>query len=595
MNFKILSILVILCASGFVHALDEVVVTPSRNVQLINEVVPSVIVIDRKTIERSYATDIADLLRWHAGLDIARTGGFGQQSSVFIRGTNSNHTAVLINGVKMNSATTGAAALEMINPAVVERIEIIKGPRSTVYGSEAIGGVINIITSNEKPINRVAIHLSNGRYSTEEQGVDVEYGNNNISSNFSFNRIDTDGFPATTTSNTRHGHDNDTFDFNLSTTFGLTELEIGYWQTQGNTEYDGFGVDLDQDRKNNVFNVGMNFIFSENWKSIFSISKTKDEIRQNQFNFLGDEDFAHTDRVIYDWKNDITLNDNHLTLGISKTDEDTKSLSFGTSYKEKTDLHAIYLHDQLIKDKHSLFTSTRYTDHEDFDETITWNLEYAYAVSDRAKLLASIGTGFRAPDSNARFGFGGNPNLREETSHTIELGVNYEFNQNTKASLRAYENKIEDLIETILIDPGAFIFENRNVNNARIRGLEFSFRHAAKQWDIDIAGVMQNPRNETDDSPLLRRAKRSLNGSMRYNHERYYFVLNGLLTSERRDFGNEALPGYGLVSIVAGVTFPNATLSIKAENLFDKDYELASGFNTPGQSIFAELRIKFTE
>ena len=115
MNLNTLSILFLVCASGLAHAIDEVVVTPARYSQQIEEVVPSVIVIDRQTIERNFSADIADLLRWHAGLEIGRTGGFGQQASVFIRGTNSNHTAVLINGIKMNSATTGAAALEMMD------------------------------------------------------------------------------------------------------------------------------------------------------------------------------------------------------------------------------------------------------------------------------------------------------------------------------------------------------------------------------------------------------------------------------------------------------------------------------------------------
>ncbi len=593
MKFKTIVIVIMVFVSSVVHSADEVVVTPTRYGQLIEEVVPSVIVIDRETIRRNQSADIADLLRWHAGLDIGRTGGFGQQASVFIRGTNSNHTAVLINGIKMNSATTGAAALEMINTSVIERIEIIKGARSTVYGSEAIGGVINIITSGEKKPNNLAMHISNGRYSTTEQGVDVEYGNTYLQTNFSANRFDTDGYPTTETSNTDHGHDKDTFDFNLNTSLGNAGIGFSFWQADGNVEYDGFSIDLDQDRKNNVLNTKVNFPLSESWQSSFLISKVKDETRQNQTNFLGDKDFAFTDRVVFDWKNDISLFDNILTFGISKTDEDTESLSFGTRYKESTDIYSVYLHNQYIKDKHTLFTSTRYTDHEDFDNAITWNLEYGYNITDQFQFIASAGTGFRAPDSNARFGFGGNSELREENSRTLELGVNYHFNSDTQASLRAYENKIEDLIETILIDPSAFIFENRNVADARIRGLEASFNHRTDRWSMVVEGVIQNPRNESEDSPLLRRAKKSLTASLQYNNERYFILLNGLFTSERRDFGDEVLPGYGLVNLSAGMNFSNATLSLKVDNLFDKDYELASGFNTPGQSVFAELRLDF--
>ena len=584
-----------ICVSVNVHAADEIIVTPGRYAQPLREVVPSVIVIDRETIERSQSVAITDLLRWHAGIDIGRTGGIGQQSSAFIRGANSNHTAVLINGIKMNAATTGAAALEMINTSAIERIEIIKGPRSTVYGSEAISGVINIITTNDELDTKVAVHASRGRYSTSNQGIAVSYAGTDTTGDFSFNRLRSDGFPTTTSSSTDHGHDNDTADINVKTKFGMGELAVSYWQAEGNTEYDSFGVDLDHDRKNGVFNAFVNLSFSDHWQSSFSLSRIKDEIRQNQMNFLDNKDFSFTDRYVYEWKNDISLNNALYIFGMSATDEDTESLSFGTSYKEDTDIYSIYLHTKRIQDKHSLFSSTRYTKHEDFDESITWNVEYGHNFSKQAKLFTSIGTGFTAPNSNARFGFGGNPNLREETSRSIEVGASYAFNPTTQLSIRGYENKFSDLIETILIGPGEFIFENRNVAEARARGIELAWQHQTTNWDFNIEAIVQNPKNETDDSPLLRRAKRSFSGSVLYDYRQFFALVNGLVTSTRRDFGDVVLPGYGLVDVSAGINFANATFSIKIENLFDKEYELASGFAAPGQSVFAELRVKLAQ
>ncbi len=581
--------------SSLLFAAEEVVVTPARNSQSITEVVPSVIVIDKETIQQSVSTDIADLLRWHAGIDISRTGGFGQQTSAFIRGANSNHTSVLINGIKMNSATTGAPALETINTAAIERIEIIKGPRSTVYGSEAIGGVINVITTPSNPKTGAAIQASNSRYATQEQSIDLQYADDFIRADVMFNHFDSNGFPAATTSDTDHGHDSDTIDVNVSAQFGGHELSLGYWEAEGNTEYDSFGQDLDQDRKNSVLQAKYDHRFSENWKSTISISKTKDEIRQNQTNFIGDEDFAFTDRIVYDWENDIYFKHHVLTFGAAKTDEKTESLSFGTSYKEDTDIYSLYLHDQFNFNKHSLFTSTRFTDHEDFDTAFTWNLEYAYQWLSNIKAFASIGTGFRAPDSNARFGFGGNDELDEENSRSIELGVHYDISPSTHTSLRLFENKFDDLIETVLIDPATFTFENQNVDDAENRGIEISFAHQTKHWNFTIEGILQNPRNDTDDSQLLRRAKRSITSSLRYRHDKYFVLVNALATSEREDFGDVELPRYGLVNVSAGVHIPYVTLAVKMDNIFDKEYELASGFNTPGQSLFAEAEIKFTK
>lgn len=575
------------------YAVEEVVVTPARYSQSVKEVVPSVIIINREMIKRSPSLDIAGLLRWHAGLEIGRTGGIGQQTSVFIRGTNSNHSTVLINGIKMNSATTGSGALGMISTSVIERIEVVKGPRSTVYGSEAVGGVINIITADADQGRSADLRVTHGRYATDEQSMNLSYGNDRASADLSFSRLDTGGFPARAESRSDHGHDNETFDVNIRAKAGAGELVFGFWQADGNTEYDSFG-DLDQDRKNNILKAGLTLPVAENWLSTLSISRMKDEVRQNQANFLGDRDYAYTDRVVYDWENSFKLYDNVLVFGVSLAEEDTDSLSFGTSYREDTDIYSVYLNEQFVHDRHSLYTATRYTNHEDFDDAMTWNLEYGYSLAGKTKLFASIGTGFRAPDSNARFGFGGNPDLKEETSRSIEAGIRYDMNAFSTISLRVFENKIDDLIETVAIDPENFIYENRNVETARTRGLELTFSHQSGPWNLSLEGIIQNPRNETDDTRLLRRAKRTLTGSLAYTREKYFVQLNGLVTSERRDFGGVNMSGYGLIDISAGYHFPYVTLALKAENLFDKEYELAAGYNQPGQFIFAEFQFKPT-
>ena len=583
----------LLCMNALSYAVEEVVVTPARYSQSVKEVVPSVIIINREMIRRSPSLDIAGLLRWHAGLEIGRTGGIGQQTSVFIRGTNSNHSTVLINGIKMNSATTGSGALGMINTSVIERIEVVKGPRSTVYGSEAVGGVINIITADSGLGRSADLRVTHGRYATNGQSMNLSYGNDRASADLSFSKLDTGGFPARAESNSDHGHDNETFDVNIRAKAGAGELVFGFWQADGNTEYDSFG-DLDQDRKNNILKAGLTLPVTENWLSTLSISRVKDEVRQNQANFLGDRDYAYTDRVVYDWENSFKLYDNVLVFGVSLAEEGTDSLSFGTSYREDTDIYSVYLNEQFVHDRHSLYTATRYTNHEDFDDAMTWNLEYGYSLADKTKLFASIGTGFRAPDSNARFGFGGNPDLKEETSRSIEAGIRYDMNAFSTMSLRVFENKIDDLIETVAIDPENFIYENRNVETARTRGLELTFSHQSGPWNLSLEGIIQNPRNETQGTRLLRRAKRTLAGSLAYTREKYFVQLNGLATSERRDFGGVSMSGYGLIDISAGYHFPYVTLALKAENLLDKEYELAAGYNQPGQSIFAEFQFKPT-
>lgn len=572
------------------HTLDEIVVTASGQPQPVEDIIPAVIVIDRETIARSQSAGIADLLRWHAGMEISRTGGPGQQTSVFIRGTNSNHTAVLINGVKMNSATTGGAALAMLDTSLIERIEIIKGPRSTVYGSEAIGGVINVITSVRQPRNQAELRWSDGRYSTDERGASFSYANDYLSGKLAFNRFDTDGFPARTTSVTDHGHNNETVSIDVGTRSGRGELAFNYWQATGNTEYSAAGRDVDQDHKNEVLQVTYGLVLLDNWRSSLSFSRTRDEIRQNQKNFLGDKDFIFTDRSVYDWKNTLSIGAHTVAFGLSGTDEDTDALSYGTDYRKDTDIRSVYLRDQWTGGRHGLFASARYTDHENFDEAFTWNVEYGYQPAKDIRLFAGSGSGFRAPDGNARFGFGGNPDLREETSRSVEVGVSHDLSTDTILSLRAFENKVEDLIAYTGTFPSG---RNRNIDEVRIRGIELSLQHRYGRWDTRLEGIMQNPRNESDDTALLRRAKRTVTGALTYRQPPFSITTQGLLTSQRKDFGDVTLPGYGLFNLSAGVDFRYATLLLKVDNLFDKDYELASGYSVPGRAVFAELRLKF--
>ena len=222
--------------------IENVVVTATRTSLAADKVSAPIIVIDRATIERSMATDLADLLKFHAGLDIARNGGPGQPTSVFIRGTESNHTLVMIDGVKINPGTAGGAALQQISPEMVERIEIVKGPRSSLYGSEAIGGVINIITLR-KAQSGVSASLGAGRYATRDASFDGRISGESGSMGASVSWMETDGFPVQTDTDLDRGHDNRTANVFGELNLGEVLLSVRHWEAQGNTEYlDFFGA-----------------------------------------------------------------------------------------------------------------------------------------------------------------------------------------------------------------------------------------------------------------------------------------------------------------------------------------------------------------
>jgi len=174
---------------------DTILVTATRTEKSQFDVVPSTIIITREDIENAQAFDLAELLRFQAGLDIGRNGGPGQTSSVFIRGTESNHTLVLIDGVEMNPGTIGGAAIQNISPEIIERIEIVKGARSALYGSEAIGGVINIITRNAKR-DSIETTVGFGSFGTRTAGFTGSTRQDDRYASLSLNWDETDGFPT---------------------------------------------------------------------------------------------------------------------------------------------------------------------------------------------------------------------------------------------------------------------------------------------------------------------------------------------------------------------------------------------------------------
>ncbi|HIE56556.1 MAG TPA: hypothetical protein EYP90_15530, partial [Chromatiaceae bacterium] len=229
-------------------------------------------IITRSEIESSTALDVADLLRFHTGLEIGRNGGPGQATSLFIRGTESDQNLVMIDGVPINSASVGSAALQHLDPQLIERLEIYKGPRSTLWGSGAMGGVINIITRK----GATGLEWGGSLEAGQEQSL---LGSARISHNTDQRRLSasishqrSDGFPTLANSSIDRGYTNTSFTLAAGTDFGVHSFDASYWQTQGNNEYlDFFGNPLDQDFLNSRGSLGWNAGFTEQWSSLVEL------------------------------------------------------------------------------------------------------------------------------------------------------------------------------------------------------------------------------------------------------------------------------------------------------------------------------------
>ena len=580
--------------------LGNTVVTATRTETERNEVLAPVIVITREELERSLAPDIAGLLQFHAGLDVARNGGPGQTTTVFIRGAESNHTTVLVDGVRINPGTIGGAPFQNIAPEAIERIEIVKGPRSALYGTDAIGGVINIIT-RQYSSNAMEASTGYGRYETWQATASGGISGTGGELAFSANWLDSEGFPTRTFDDTDRGYENRSFTVKGRTQLGPANLGARYWRATGTSEYSDFFVTpVDQDFENSTAAVDVAFQPTERWYSRVTVSRIEDDIQQNQPDpFSNAFTFVRTRRNAADWQNDVRVGQHHLlTTGILLTREETQSIDAFSPFDEETATDMVFAQDRIDIGRHDLLLAAAWLDHATFGNEVTWNAEYGIDLGNAGtRLIGSAGTGFRAPDSTDRFGFGGNPDLDPESSRNYELSVQQRIGEHHGLRLSAFRNDIEDLIVFVFTDPISFDGQNENVERALIEGVELGYEYAAPSWRLRAEAIAQNPRNLTTDSQLLRRAKRSLTVSLAKTIGPHEVGIDALLTGKREDFGFPdpvVLHGYTLLNVYGRFAItPALSLQARVENALDEQYELASTYNTPDRSLFVAVRYEF--
>jgi vitamin B12 transporter len=576
-------------------ALEETVVTATRTPSPIDELAVPVIVITREEIERSLAGDVGELLQQHAGLEIARSGGPGQPASLFIRGTNSDHAVVMIDGVRINPGTLGGAAIQNIAPETIERIEIVKGPRSALYGTDAIGGVINIFTraSGRRGLSAV---LSGGRYGTGEGQLDGGFGfGERTNVGFSVGREHSDGFPTLDASSVRRGYSNTTA--NLYGEFAASDalkIRTRAWRAAGTSEYSDFlQTPVDEDYENSAYSLEAQWQAREGLRSRANLSRISDDIRQNET-----ADFVRTRRNSLDWQIDQRLRGGHeLTAGALLTRENTRALSFGTFFDVDTAVNNFYLQDHWHSGRQDALAALGYTDHQTFGHQLTWNAEYAVSVGPATRLSVAAGTAFHAPDSTDRFGFGGNPLLKPEFSRQLELSIRQSLGARQQLYVTAFRNNIDNLINFVVTDPVTFDGHNENVDRTRIEGIELGYEFRGERWNARAEITFQDPRNLSSGEQLLRRARHTLTLALERRVGALGFGTDTLASGAREDVGFPSmvpLKRYTLVNLFARYAVSTRwSVQARLENTLDEHYELANGYNSPRRGLTLATRYQF--
>lgn len=560
--------------------LDTLIVTATRTPIPASESLVPVTVITREQIERSLATDVLDLLRFEAGLDVARTGGPGQAATVFVRGSESNHALVLIDGVRINPGTIGAAPLQNLAPSVIQRIEIVKGVRSSLYGTDAIGGVINIITRGGRERSETAVR--SGSFDSRQVQMSVGRRAGSADLGLSVDWSETDGFPTYRDDGNDRGYDNFTANAHAGISVGPARLTLRHWQATGTTEYsDFFRIPVDQDYLNVVSALEVSTPLGAFGDTRMIVSHLRDEIEQNQA-----PDFVESKRSTLDLQHTFPAWRGHTFMaGAYVAEEDASALSFGLGFDEDTSVRALFLQDLYRRGDHELQLAARYTDHSDFGGESTWNAEYGYRITPRWRVAAGIGTAYRAPDASDRYGFGGNPDLDPETAREAQVVLRYTPDPASRISVELYRKDIDDLIEFDLAD-----FRLRNIDSAEIRGLQVSWDRRWEDWEMRVSAVRQQARDGATDERLLRRAEKSVSLTASREIGRHTVGLSLVANGDRAGVGGETMGGYLLTNLNARFRLGESwRLTGRIENLLDRDYETAAGFNMAGRSGYLEL------
>ena len=605
-------------------ALDPVIITATRTPVPESQVLAAVTVITREEIQRAQANDLAQLLATRAGLDIGRNGGPGQPASVFIRGGNSDQTLVLIDGVRVNPSSFGGAALALIAPEMIERIEIVKGPRSTLYGSDALAGVINIIT-RAPDATRLDAQARAGSYGTTELSVSHAFGDEHAGLAITADRTRSDGLPAFRGDTQDRGYNLTTVALRGEAKLGVAKLKAQAWRAEGNNQYSsldlGFGgppdfattlkgfIPRDHDTVNQTAALALEVSPLSNWDTRLQFSHSTDRIIENQGGAS-----VRSLRPELRLDNTVRLGAQRLSFGANLA-QDRVDVEGGDAVHDVRKLGAVYAQGEFVYGRNHAVAAASYNHYDGFDSQPTFNLEYGLDAWTGARLLASFGTGFRAPNANQRFtAFGGNPALKPERSRSYEAGMQQNFGANHHLDLRVFRNSVRDLIafkfDFSLPDFG----DNLNLNHARTQGVELGYRGQFGPLEARVEGVVQSAKDCSTDAQgnaidscsdgarLKRRNNRSISGALTYKLTRGYVGIDAYAAGNRRDF--EGQPpfasdvkdaGYGLFNASAGLSLGHGvSLALRGENLLDQDYQTANGYRQPGASGYASLRYSFT-
>jgi vitamin B12 transporter len=617
-------------APGSTEKLDQIIVSGSRTPLTINQLGSSISVISRDEIERREARNVSELLRSVPGFAVSHTGVGGSQTQMRVRGAEANHILVMIDGVRANDPATGDEfRWEYLGTGNIERIEIVRGPQSSLWGSDAVSAVVHIITRDGKSGKGVDGYVESGSFGTTNAALNASLGDNNWSLTGSIEDHQSDGQNISRSGSEEDGAEltTATLSARIVASENLT-LRAGLRGVDAHSQFDpvdffvtGLPVDGDiaTDTTNLYANVGADISPTSGRISHHLNVRYFDSDNENINDGIEASSTA-SERMTFAWQTDFQIGDNKASFGLEhdKTSfEQRGAVGFGDpNQDQEIDATSIVGEYQGLSQEITWIVSARFDSNSDFDDAVNGRLALAYPIAEATTLRGSIGTGRKNPTFIERYGFFttghvGNPDLKPERSVSWEMGARQEFGQGSaQLDVALFHQDLKDEINGFVFDPVTFLSTSENMSGKSKRsGAEVSLHWSATDSIGVNAHYTYTDSTEPDfagkDSRELRRPRHSggLGVEFQMLEQRFNTTLTADFGGERTDiffppWPNPAeivkLDSYWLVDLTARYrATKSVTVFAKGTNLLDESYEQVFGYRTLGRASYVGVRVKF--
>ncbi|WP_435631813.1 TonB-dependent receptor domain-containing protein [Carnimonas bestiolae] len=574
-------------------ALAPMVVTAALTPQTADQSLASVTLLDRKALRRQAPVSLTDVLRSQPGVDVASNGGPGAPSNVYIRGANAQSSTLLIDGIRLRSATTGSAAYHYLDPAIFNRAELVRGPRGSLYGADAAGGVIQLFTDDEQPGVRPRLSIGGGSHATWHSSASLSGRQHGTGFTFAASTINSNG-TRDRAGGSGQSYDNHTALVHLSHDFD-NGARIGglLLRARGHSDYDG-GESYFAGR--NAFVQQVAGVYGEvplltHLKSRVTLSQANDKLDNAGDGAATSHLNTRTQRVR--WQNTLTLGQQQLIAGAEYADD---RVTGNTNYTHRhRDNKAVFGQGVFDLAPFRVQASVRHDDNQAFGGTTTGGLALGYSLDDAHTLRASWGNAFRVPTFNELYWpndgyFSGNPDLKPEKSSTVELGMRAEHRLGFW-DIALYQSRYRDLINYA----GDDFSREVNVNRARIEGVELSGGIHPGPWQIGASFSYMKPQDRSSGLDLQNRTRRTARLDVDRQLGDRFDAGGSVIAQGSRfaDTGNtDKIAGFTTLDLRAGMRLAQGVrLQASIENLLSHRYQSIKGYLEPGRTAMLTLSL----